>query len=200
MLTAVDYVGYWYLPEARDERIPGTLHYSPVSGITLELAGSLGVVALFANPHLRITILGEILHGNSVTLFQCRQTKFQFTRTHSHFTESFTAEAMILGAHYNSVKEIKLAGAYVRFSNLNAWANIPSISYRYAQSSGNLTARYRKPKPVLLAKAKDLQIKLESGSTRNIPTRIHMTADWRIKSGYPSFLLNRRAGANIRAL
>ena len=179
MLESFEHTGYWYLPADPTSRVAGILRYSPTEGVTLELAGLLLHAFAFLQAGMRVTILGDILHGGPITLLEARMTSAQITVQPSEAaSSSFTADFLILGTHFGHTSEIQFRAISVRFDHLDLWADLPAITQNVANRSGNMTARYVQPKPILLAEADDLQVRLVS--------RINET--WPLDATYESLL------------
>jgi ApeA N-terminal domain 1 len=120
-------VGFWWLPEAPDEKVSGTLSYSPDEGLELKLVGSFTPItdAFGAPPNCPI-ILG-ITAGKLVTLVGCMQsgTSMSFPGFQS---ESFIPRFALLGVHVESTDDLIFDEIDLLFSNFGDWVDVSGIT------------------------------------------------------------------------
>ena len=85
------YEGYWWLPSASDNRVPGILRFDPDEGASLDLMGSLKGLEGIVNPLDPEIILGPSSGGEQVTLTDCVRTLGNLRFGSGFATSSFVA-------------------------------------------------------------------------------------------------------------
>lgn len=120
--------GVWWLPETPEDRVPGTLEFSPVSGASLDLLDSLkdpgNHFAAFERELLEPgLILGLTSKGKPVTLWGCSERRKNvnlagFTRT------SFHADVALVGAHLGDAKDTRFTKVSAEYRHLDEWAGL----------------------------------------------------------------------------
>lgn len=66
-----EYQGYWWLPSADEEKVPGILKFDPEDGASLDLLGSLKGLKGVIDPLEPEIILGLSADGKLITLQDC---------------------------------------------------------------------------------------------------------------------------------
>lgn len=69
-----EYQGYWWLPGAGEDKVPGILKFDPDNGATLNLLGSLKGFEGLIDPLDPEIILGLSSDGKLITLKDCGRT------------------------------------------------------------------------------------------------------------------------------
>jgi len=131
--------GFWWLPDAPNDRLVGTLSYAPAAGLKLDLVGSL--LALDESQAWGgFHVWGTTVRGKDVTLFDAHQSTLQ---THLPGSPTSTVEAArgIIGGHYLSQRDVTIHTLDVEFDYLTAWAGQRAIneSYGPADYSSQIT-------------------------------------------------------------
>src|SRR5204863_4671651 len=122
--------GFWWLPDAPETTLVGTISYAPAAGLKLDLVGSL--LALDKAPELwrAFHVWGKTVRGKPVTLFNAHQSNLQ---THMPGSPTSTVEAAqgIIGGHYRSQKDVMIHTLEAEFDYLTEWAGQSGISQSY---------------------------------------------------------------------
>lgn len=154
--------GYWWLPETPDERIAGTLTYTPQKGATLELFGSFAqATADFAGFGPEI-VWGESDHG-VVTLHDCVLTHLSVGSTNN---SRLRARNVFLGYHFASESDMNFEKLFVRYSNLDEWINRSGFDRKVLADSvlppwKKLTVIYEPPNAIQIAQSPDCNMAVE---------------------------------------
>ena len=121
--------GKWWLPERPDDRVHGTASYSPGGPIKLRLDGKFtrskpeDSFAWLRNPYSALKefnaecILGETIEEERCTLHRA-------FASHISSTETYTANALVIGEWFNKTSEFAISGALVGYTNLEEWSSV----------------------------------------------------------------------------
>jgi hypothetical protein len=113
--------GKWWLPDAPNDRVHGTVTYSPAQRITLRLDGKFQQPELqnilTLQPFKAECILGETVEEEFVTLH--RTFASEVSRT-----DTFTANALVTGERFSSASDFLISGALIAYTNLEEWASV----------------------------------------------------------------------------
>jgi ApeA N-terminal domain 1 len=131
-----DLRGKWWLPDAPDDRVHGTVTYSPVQGITLRLDGKFQHPELqeifLLKPFKSECILGESVEDEFVTLHRVFASRVSRTDT-------FRANTLIIGERFGSVSDFRISGALIGYTNLEEWTAVRMLR----MEKGTSTDSYR---------------------------------------------------------
>lgn len=127
-----EYQGFWWLPQAPEERVPGTLTFDPVKGATLSLLGSfekgLGNRHVLLQPQL---ILGFSSKGKPITLLGCAETKsVRNLGSPGLPLSTFRADTVFVGHHFHKEEEVGFEKLSVEFLHLDEWADISGFELK----------------------------------------------------------------------
>jgi hypothetical protein len=145
-----EHIGYWWLPEKPDGKIPGKLRFTPTDGANLTLQGSLkgsGLASVvssskFFNPPL---VLGITSTGKAITLHQCFEKGTSFS-SGGGVTSELGATWVFINAHFTSPDEVKFKSVSIHYAHLDSWANLPGFELDdHELVQGKLTLRYERP-------------------------------------------------------
>jgi ApeA N-terminal domain 1 len=122
-----DASGYWWLPDFQEDRLPGTLSYTPTDGIVLILQG------VFDQPSLRDPslifggkafsaerIYGEQADGERLTVCGAFMTRL-------NTISSFDCRYVLAGACLSSEDNDQPATTLFSFNNLEEWSGVPFL-------------------------------------------------------------------------
>ncbi len=149
-----EFEGLWWLPETPEARVPGTLRFSPDSGATLDLLGSLKepgnhFAALERELVQPEVILGVSSKGKPVTLWGCWERRKRvnlagFTKT------SFHADVAIVGAHLGGVEEARFKKMSAEYRHLDEWAGISGFGITIPEdhTAHPMVIEHKRPAPV----------------------------------------------------
>jgi hypothetical protein len=193
MIEKFERRGKWWLPAQEDDRIDGTLTYSPADGAILELAGAFGALpGLLASgsfPAPRI-ILGTTASGEYITLLNCAQKRWHTAGT--YLTSSYRVEVVFVGAHFQSHDEIEFESLYVHYSHLDSWAGFHY--FEHTREEGATMVSYRNPRPIVAYVGDGLAVSVDPAVSEqgegSPPRRVILEADSRvrIRRGEPTHL------------
>jgi hypothetical protein len=145
MKDAFEIKGYWWLPDAEDHKLPGTLSFSQEDGALLEIVGVFGKErnARIEQP---IIILGITQQGKPISLYKCsiRQWTPPLIGLGG---EHYRAYIVFEGVHFESEERIVFNELYGHYTDLDAWLNIYgfTIDYEVGDDKYAATVRYEKP-------------------------------------------------------
>ena len=105
MLHESEEGGYWWIPGS-DERIAGTLSYTPLEGLHLRLMGSLFPHAESLTHDRVPTVQGYLLTGKAVTLVGCLRSEALLSIP-GYFTEAYCPKCAFVGWHFAGEAEAK---------------------------------------------------------------------------------------------
>ena len=133
--------GKWWLPNAPDYRVHGTLSYIPAQRIELHLDGKFQDPKiediLRLHPFKTEAILGETVEEESITLYGAFASRVSRT-------DSFVANALFIGERFSNGSDLLISGALLDYSNLDEWASIRLIK----MEKGETAESYRVAIPV----------------------------------------------------
>jgi hypothetical protein len=113
--------GKWWLPDAPDDRVHGTVTYSPSQRITLRLDGKFQRPelqnVLMMEPFKVECILGESVEEEFVTLHRVFASRVSRTN-------NFTANTLIAGERFSRASDFLVSGALIGYTNLEEWTAV----------------------------------------------------------------------------
>lgn len=128
-----EWAGLWWLPGDPDQKIPGTLRYTPTDGLTLTLIGAFedristtvspGVVA-FHEGHRTWDVIHGAAEQREITLFGCVPNSSKRTfgaRVQTPDKQSIVAIMVLIGVHVSRKDEAAFSAAEVSVDNLGIW-------------------------------------------------------------------------------
>jgi ApeA N-terminal domain 1 len=101
-----EYQGYWGLPGADEDEVPGTLKFDPDEGATLNLLGSLKGLRGVIDPLEPEIILGRSSDGKLVTLKDCGRSLGNLAIGRGFSTSSFAVNEIFVGEHFERAEDI----------------------------------------------------------------------------------------------
>jgi hypothetical protein len=151
--------GSWWLPEAPDNRLDGTLTYTPAAGLKLDLVGSLLALDEAPKAWQGFHVWGTTVSGKAITLFNAHQSTLQ---THFPGSPTSTVEAArgIIGGHYRSQKDVAIHTLDAEFDYLTAWAGQTSISESYDPQNYSSHITVTPPASVSLGTHNEITVEL----------------------------------------
>lgn len=144
---AGEWAGMWWLPNNRDEQVPGVLRYSPGVGLSLSLIGSFGHhIMSIPRPGVSIpqgTKTWDVIHGaaeqREITLLDCfpRSSKQVLgARVNSPDKQIVAANSAIIGAWVSSEEDSAFSAAQVSVEDLGRWAATSVFESLHGVSGG----------------------------------------------------------------
>ena len=129
-----EYQGYWWIPGAEENRVPGTLSFDPDEGATLDLMSSPKGLEGIVDPLEPEVILGLPSDGKPITLKGCGRTlrSFGFGAEFS----TFAADEVFVGEHFERPGDVGFESPIVEYLHVGAWADASGfkISFNYSGS------------------------------------------------------------------
>lgn len=118
--------GYWWLPEAPDDQIAGTIEYDPDTGAELRLLGTFGgpmhAIALAMGGAKYQTIHGVTADGKPISLLKALVKSSQFNAPGIPRV-TYMGLWLIVGRHILSIDEPVFTASWSDFDGLDAWLN-----------------------------------------------------------------------------
>lgn len=181
-------LGKWWLPNNPEVVVPGKLSFSPESGATLELIGSLyssqfeeiGQVEDIAFPNeifpiegesnlisgvqldfikpKEIIILGLLDNNEEITLYRCSGRIKNFEFVKGIPSLSFNVEYVFRKIHFEDEQDIKLKSISVQYSHLEKWIGKSGIQAFVSQEENKIWISYQPPSNIHLTKIGNLDL------------------------------------------
>ena len=126
--------GYWFLPGKEDNRVAGTLYFTPDKGITLELIGSFHEhleflqVSFDENAKTTAMIWGESSDAKAITLIDCHAYG-SLNLSASFPMQNFSARYLLAGIHLEQIDNTVFNSISVQLPFLTAWVNNYRVKY-----------------------------------------------------------------------
>ena len=134
MTENIEIKGYWFLPSEPDNRVAGTLYFSPNRKLTLELIGSfrdpVSYIKAVAErvPKKQEIILGESSDGKEITLINCDSYgSLNFSSTFP--LQNFNVQYCMQGIHLTNRNDEIFDNITVKIPYLTKWVNHYDIKY-----------------------------------------------------------------------
>ena len=114
MIEEFKYEGEWWIPKNPENKVRGTLYFSPKDGIKLDLLG------LFEENEQTIfeVILGSTIDGKEITLTRCMQYAYEKHVPGGEISKLHISEIFI-GEHFSSLSAIEFNRISIHFSYMN---------------------------------------------------------------------------------
>jgi len=111
------YNGFWFLPENKEEQIPGEISYSAEDGVTVKFLGNFGDEKRHFDKNYYPLILGVLENGKEVTLIE--SSKRNSTVSYPGIpTMTLISSYALVGKHYETLDDITFQRVEARFNNL----------------------------------------------------------------------------------
>lgn len=129
MKDAFEKKGYWYISSKQDNKVAGTLQYTPGKRITLDLIGSFDTLEdFFLNSLSDRSRIIDIIHGESsggekITLLKCFQMGASLHSSCAFPMQTFTASFLLMGIHLEGVNDSAFNQIEISYLNLTSWMN-----------------------------------------------------------------------------
>ena len=119
--------GTWWLPERSDQRVAGTLHFDPESGLRLELLGTFGgdgdgehsVFSPFGND---VPVILGLANAQHMSLIDCLGLGQQL-EIPGIIRASFSARFLLRGRTFAGA-DIRFSTAYLSLEYLEEWSGL----------------------------------------------------------------------------
>jgi hypothetical protein len=160
MIEEFEYKGKWWLPNEPDEKISGTIRFSPSDGALLELMGRFGDIKNFFEGLDIEIVLGVSTDGKKITLYDCLETK-KSIGSEASGTSSIFAHKIFVGAHFAKKEDIKFRSMSVRYSHLDDWVGISGFKIEESFKNREVTVEYKLPEPMVARISNDYNISID---------------------------------------
>ena len=129
MREKIEYIGEWFLPTNRENRVSGTLAYLPLDGITLKLYGSFEDGFILPKDKDESIILGITSDSQQITLSSCLvtnrgSTKLIVGEECGKPTITYSAHFLLLGTHIYNRGDLTFNKISAEIFNLGEWLGI----------------------------------------------------------------------------
>ncbi|MBD0723696.1 hypothetical protein B6A10_00725 [Flavobacterium sp. L1I52] len=146
--------GLWFLPEKKENRIPGTLTFDPINGGNLELIGCLEEEYFFfeqnSSDESQI-ILGISTESDLITLYDCfcfsRNSKTKINQESGPPSVKYYANFILKGHHFENENSLKFNSIKSSLQNLDEWVNITGFNHS-EKYDGIIRLEYQTPQNV----------------------------------------------------
>lgn len=151
--SETEWSGLWWLPDAPDEQIPGTLRYAPGTGLTLTLIGRLEDRIMSKPENGKVTVYQglqswDAIHGvanrREITLLGCSPRHSPITwgaRVKSPEKQVISVDSALIGAHVASPEESAFAACDFSVEDLGVWAASSALSPIFELEDGRLNGK-----------------------------------------------------------
>jgi len=157
--------GFWWIPSAPENRVPGTLSYDPMGERRLELDGSLqhdsskGQFGLLNLP----CILGETLDGKACTLVDAYQTSLLLPFP-GLATTRFSVSQILIGDDHVDPNSKTYESALITLTDLRAWMGRVPFTDQFGPGGSSVSTTFTTPSIVTTyVAALDAVISIEAG-------------------------------------
>jgi len=185
MIKAFELKGFWWLPDAPQKKVFGTLSFSQEIGAQLELYGVLKQPNHRGQLPNEDFILGFSVDGKEITLLESfsGRTKFSFPGITSSV---YTSNMVFLGQHFSNRKELRFAEVSVRFSYLDLWAKITGFKFPQDMipvlaEKKEITVHHQLPEEFTFASVGEFTLSLLVQGSYDLPTLFSRPRQVRIK-------------------
>lgn len=173
--------GYWFLPDAPDERVAGTLTYIPNGKITLELIGAFpesgdSLFAIIKNEAKQIDVIhGESSDAKKITLLGCSSYgSLNFDCSFS--MQKFSVQCVLKGIYIGQKAEEAFNCITVKLPHLTRWVNSYRVNYAIPYTNdrpSGFRLSYDLENINLITVALDDNLELELGFVCSPPGSVH---------------------------
>jgi len=157
--------GLFWLPDKRDDEVPGTLSYDPENGAVLKLLGIFGKLhdafnrALGgARDNAEAVIHGVTMKGKPISLLHAFDTSRQLNMPGIPH-ETWSSNLLVIGAHITSADdEAIFPKSYFRFEEIETWLEHSPFDDAFDSEAKTLTVHAVKPREVAFASHADFEV------------------------------------------
>jgi len=116
-------MGYWWLPENEDNKVPGTLEYSRLGDTrNLKLSGTFRPNQIMPSTEIFPVVHGFLKDGTSVSLLKCVVSDRHMGGITS---DSYNCSAIVYGTHIDNAEQSVFSSGRVLFTMLQEWVAKP---------------------------------------------------------------------------
>lgn len=189
--------GLWWLPQAADDKVAGTLTFSQETGAVLSLLGT--ITQLFSEPTENHTIHGMTFKGRPVTLLRAYRTKQQFNSS-GLAVETYRAHLAVFGLHFADEEEAVFRQSWLRFEGIERWFGHKPFQLQTDVKNAKFSLEISKSKAAPLAAFGEYTIEVGSNlftsESSDTEFRVTVTSLIGVRSNEPRSLNWHAAAAN----
>jgi hypothetical protein len=145
MQNPIEIKGYWWLPDAIQNKLPGTLTFSQEDGAFLEIIGVFGTerTTRIEKP---IIILGITQQGKPITLYKCFYNQWTYPLI-GLGGGKYRVYTIFEGVQFDSEDKIKFHQLCGSYTDLDAWVGIYGFTIERDNTDGKFISKiiYEKP-------------------------------------------------------
>jgi hypothetical protein len=130
---AIRFEGYWWLPGADDNGVPGILEFDPDKGASLRLMGSLQGLEDITEPLDPELIHGLSSDGKLITLRDCGQTLVNLRFGGGFSTSAYAANTIFVGRHFERPEDVGFESLVVEYLHLGAWVDSSGFDIKFVE-------------------------------------------------------------------
>lgn len=139
-----EWKGNWFLPNFPEDKVSGTLKYSPSKGVYLELIGKRFLNSIKEDDIL----LGDVPNSTQITLLNCSRLSLWSSPNQNFYVNSF-----LIGHHFYNRQDLKFDSVVLSSKQFDEWFHIGSLDHEEKYSDdGILQAsefRYKYKDPIV---------------------------------------------------
>lgn len=132
------YPGEWWIPQNPDQKVSGTLSFTPQNGLALDLIGTLSKSPYDSSEVEYLPLINGVIYKGSkaVTLWECHGSFSSSSNSQSGFytsSSNYDVGKCFIGHHFTSENSIQIRRISATYENLEEWVN----TQPFATSSPN---------------------------------------------------------------
>lgn len=174
MIKEFEYKGDWWLPENPQNRIKGTLKFSPNEGATLDLIGSFKDIKNFDKAIEPDIIVGETTNGKAVTLYKCFEIKSSMSLPGST-TSLIYANYVFVGVHFQKTEAILFKNMSVHYLHLDEWIHKSNFEIQHLDQEYAISIKYKLPQPIQIAGNEEYKVSINFKASMPAPNTTEIT-------------------------
>ena len=169
MDEAIRYEGYWWLPGANDNGVPGILEFDLDTGASLRLMGSLQALEGFTEPFEPEIIYGLSSDGKLITLKDCGKTLGNLRFGGGFSTSAYAANTIFVGQHFERPEDVGFERLVVEYLNLEAWADATGFALKFVEETEEpkrrwIEMKHELPEAATASVGAEYEVTLDFGS------------------------------------
>jgi len=170
MMEVFEHKGKWWLPGEESNQIDGTLTYSPIDGVILQLSGAFADLSRAIGRQGLSTarlILGTTASGTRITLLSCAEThrSLRGIPGDGYPTSSHRAEVALVGSHFPDHEAVTFDAVRVHYSHLDSWASLGYFDFAREDDMAKIS--YGSPEPRVAHLHEGLTVSLTSAGSEH---------------------------------
>ena len=139
-----NYIGYWYLPKNREDKVFGELIIDDKNNINLDLCGNFGDITSLSNLNEEDIINGFTKCGKEITLSTCSSGGFKLNMPGIPSIQ-YKPTYIIMGKAYDSLNSCLVRTIEAEFTLLDKWVNINPFEFEINNNEKEYNVYYKLP-------------------------------------------------------